>query len=205
MGHGDMQVGFAWESAGGSSRRRIERRAGADHLRAGAGGGGLCPPGIGQATDRAAGSRGGTIAPDTVHAFGHEAALPETVWKTPQAAARSQAGPSWIATTTSPTHRPSQGASGRAVPPVWRSFAVLRPDTHPLYRRHSADPAGGDRAYDPPRLVSHVPKALRADGSRGPVGRDPGQPRAWCSRLGCTTAWAIRSRRSWRSSTSTCR
>ena len=85
-GHGNVHGGFARESAGCSSERNAGRRAGAEDLRAGSGGGGLCAVGVEQASARTASGRRGRIAPDAFHALGHEAALPEAAGQASQAA-----------------------------------------------------------------------------------------------------------------------
>ena len=126
--------------------------------------------------------------------------------QTPQTAAWSQAGPSRFAAKTSRTHRPPQGASGQ---PLSRIAAVVcNAATKPA-------PAIPKTFRDiQPEVTEHtihrdwcptVPEAGRAGGSRRPARLDAWATACWCCRPGCTTAWATRSRRSSRSSTSTCR
>jgi hypothetical protein len=75
---------------------------------------------------------------------------------------------------------------------------------HPLHRRHSRRPTGSHRAHDSSRLVPALPKEGRTAGGRRPAWRHAGQPvlvlSAWLHYALCK-----RSRRSWKSSTFTCK
>ena len=148
------------------------RGAGTGNLSAGGGGGCLFAADVGREIGRAAAKQARTH-----DSLGHDPWLSETSRPKAAKASRPESRASRQSASGAGADRPAAGAPLAPLPPLRRPAAAMHRYAYTLYRGHPArDPAGGDRARDPSRLVSALQEASRAHGIRCPAGSDAGQP-----------------------------
>ena len=173
MGYGIMHGrSCAGVDAGGSSARRVDRRASESDLRARTRCGRVCLVGVEQAI-----GRGAQSPSDAQHALGHDSRLRKTAGEVAEEATGGENRPSRQSATRAGSDRSAGNAQAAVLSRLRRSLEADRRHPHALYRRHPGNSTGSDRAHDPQRLVLEVPETRRAESARRLAECDAGQSR----------------------------
>src|SRR5262245_5418847 len=187
---------YARDSGCQNSGSPSDRRTGGADLQRWRRSGRFCVASARQNAGRAATNLPSESIPGSIHSFGNDPTVRETVGTTPFQKAGPKAGTSWRATSDATADRFPQGAPCRGLSVLQRAAETLQRNSHAVCRRH---PVAGSAAasshgtHHSSGLVSDLPEAGGTEGPRRVARSQPRQPRAGLGRLValCTGEYAV--------------